>query len=912
MRCARVAILGLAIGCGSEGPPPPLPGGGPPFAINSPADGSSIAGVTWFSVQPEDIGDVARVDFNAGDKDLGADTTPADGFKVFLTARDHAAGTLRLEATVTGKDGKTATGSISVTNVPDPPSSATVSAAGAVLGTMESDGSLSTLTIAPGDAVGAAVTFSARTKEEIKTATGVDYDALGVTFLGAQEITTTKTLVKPLGLSSGGFGPRVQPGQVVVQYRIAPDADGDGKGELVVVNTASVAPNGDVISDPIPTAMVKEEATTIAGGHQKPSHSPSMGPPGTVLQFHVLGFNANSVNGNVATWTCSDGSTFSFPGTVFPERLNANPAAQLFQTIIPGCPPGPAMVTLTNLSTGGAGGPFTITVTTAPSIPNPATPVMTLAMQLARLLNGLPPAGLVADGAVSDGKDAADDTGGPASGAAPDEGAIAANLDLAGPPPQHPGGSEGIPCLTQEERDFLRKGKDAFWTIALGSRAILLGDFTRAFAYSDLARALQKILALYPKCDEVPPTCAPTGATGGAVTGAGSAPPPGGSGCGNAAAPPVPAPPAPGARLKPAAFEDDQPGRVVVRIFVDGQTVPFSGATDAGGYFFIPFIPEGRDFTAIAYDTLSGQSRSFDGVGPPFGKSVTMFFDFFTDQPGNVSGIVRDAAAGPVPSVLVRAVRPGDGLLAIGQATTDVAGRYRMPKLPANLTVTALPVIQPATVYVLSSGNAGADQAIMDALRTGGHQPTLGVRFDDWDGTQADLSSFDVVVLLKNFNFNTDAMLDAGASAVEAYVAAGGGVVTGELVLYNMYIGHPSNSPLKAVLPVITGGQIGQTTETTYTRENADPIIDRDLPASFPFSLIRQFTNVTETRLALKTGAVSFYHSSQVGGPGLAGWGYGQGRAVSLSTMMTGIELASFDYQQLVINAVSWAARRGE
>jgi hypothetical protein len=27
---------------------------------------------------------------------------------------------------------------------------------------------------------------------------------------------------------------------------------------------------------------------------------------------------------------------------------------------------------------------------------------------------------------------------------------------------------------------------------------------------------------------------------------------------------------------------------------------------------------------------------------------------------------------------------------------------------------------------------------------------------------------------------------------------------------------------------------------------------------------------------------------------------------------MTGVELASFEYQQLVINAVSWAARRGE
>jgi len=130
MRYARVAMLGLALGCGSSSESPPPPGGGPAFLINSPADSSSVAGVTWFSVQPENADEVARVEFKAGDADLGADTTPADGFKVFLAARDHAAGPLRLEATVTGKDGKTSTGSISVTNVPNPPSSATDRRAG--------------------------------------------------------------------------------------------------------------------------------------------------------------------------------------------------------------------------------------------------------------------------------------------------------------------------------------------------------------------------------------------------------------------------------------------------------------------------------------------------------------------------------------------------------------------------------------------------------------------------------------------------------------------------------------------------------------------------------------------------------------------------------------------------------------
>src|SRR3712207_6933059 len=57
------------------------------------------------------------------------------------------------------------------------------------------------------------------------------------------------------------------------------------------------------------------------------------------------------------------------------------------------------------------------------------------------------------------------------------------------------------------------------------------------------------------------------------------------------------------------------------------RSSPFTGVSDASGYFFIPLIPEGELFRAIAIDTVTEAQRIFDGVGPPLGQSVYMFFE---------------------------------------------------------------------------------------------------------------------------------------------------------------------------------------------------------------------------------------------------------------------------------------------
>jgi len=132
----------------------------------------------------------------------------------------------------------------------------------------------------------------------------------------------------------------------------------------------------------------------------------------------------------------------------------------------------------------------------------------------------------------------------------------------------------------------------------------------------------------------------------------GSAPPPGGNGAGNASGPP------PGGCCSPigapideqpgrskvsqiAGFFDQPPGRYVIKVLSGGSAIPFSGLTDAGGYFFVPFIPQGEPFTAVAIDTLTGQFRTFEGIGPATGESVFMFFDFLSED-GTVGTISWD------------------------------------------------------------------------------------------------------------------------------------------------------------------------------------------------------------------------------------------------------------------------------
>ena len=167
---------------------------GPPvFTINSPADGSTISGVLYFSIQPLVAGATTSVAFQAGFTDLGSDDNGANGFRTILDTKGIPTGEIELSATAHGPGGET-TQSIHVHVAPNPPASTTVGAQGAVLSS--EIGSI--ITIPPGALPeGANVSVTERSQQEIQTEHGIDWEKLGVTFLGAQEVQTGEPLARP-------------------------------------------------------------------------------------------------------------------------------------------------------------------------------------------------------------------------------------------------------------------------------------------------------------------------------------------------------------------------------------------------------------------------------------------------------------------------------------------------------------------------------------------------------------------------------------------------------------------------------------------------------------------------------------------------------------------------------------------
>ncbi|KAA3658218.1 MAG: hypothetical protein DWQ04_25815, partial [Chloroflexi bacterium] len=139
------------------------------------------------------------------------------------------------------------------------------------------------------------------------------------------------------------------------------------------------------------------------------------------------------------------------------------------------------------------------------------------------------------------------------------------------------------------------------------------------FIYSKLKFAKQ----LADLAEDNPSDCTPSPQGDGSnnqMTGMGSVPPPGGSGCGNVISD--------GGASNRILQLNESAGQIIIKVFSGGSSIPFSGMVDDGGYFFIPLIPADEPFTAIAFDTETGQVRTFEGIGPPIGESVFMFFDF--------------------------------------------------------------------------------------------------------------------------------------------------------------------------------------------------------------------------------------------------------------------------------------------
>jgi hypothetical protein len=215
------------------------------------------------------------------------------------------------------------------------------------------------------------------------------------------------------------------------------------------------------------------------------------------------------------------------------------------------------------------------------------------------------------------------------------------------------------------------------------------------------------------------------------------------------------------------------------------------------------------------------------------------------------------------------------------------------------------------SVYVFSSGLSTEDTKVQTVLedRFGAGNVFMGVQYINFDGTQV-ISSYDAVLLLANYNWasgggNGD-MPAGGQQALLDYVNAGHGLVTGEWTIWKTI--STAFGTLRDAFPATSpNGAFSTDPSTTYTKVNAPDQVSQGLPTSFTFTL----TNIagTESQLAAKPGAITFYSTSYSGGVGLAGWDYGAGRVASFSTLIGLTELDDPNYQQLLDNTLEWAAQ---
>ncbi len=215
-------------------------------------------------------------------------------------------------------------------------------------------------------------------------------------------------------------------------------------------------------------------------------------------------------------------------------------------------------------------------------------------------------------------------------------------------------------------------------------------------------------------------------------------------------------------------------------------------------------------------------------------------------------------------------------------------------------------------VYLLSGADSGQDTAIKTTLEGFGHQVTIGVEHQDFDGSQS-LSGYDVVIFLDSNNFGPTAdgqsrdMPEPGQVALLKFILSGGGLITGEWVTYDNYQTPQYFTILGVALPGTCTGEVVFQSPLTYTTVTPDSTLNYRVPSPLTFKVTDY--EGTESVLLLKTGATAFYGSSG-GGAGLLGWTYGSGKVLSFSTPIGPDELSNTDYQQLLNNSVKWTSKR--
>ncbi len=217
-----------------------------------------------------------------------------------------------------------------------------------------------------------------------------------------------------------------------------------------------------------------------------------------------------------------------------------------------------------------------------------------------------------------------------------------------------------------------------------------------------------------------------------------------------------------------------------------------------------------------------------------------------------------------------------------------------------------------ANVYVFGTNNAAVDQAYFNALSTRGHNVTIGVQGNQFNGT-IDLAGIDVVIMTYGPHWGSSGgrTPTAGQQQLADWVTlGGGGLISTEWICY----ASTSFPIVYPILPVTYGGTWNGTTTTTFTNIDPNPIMIQNLPSSF--TVTTDTHSGVESLLTAKLGSQVFYQSSNLSGPttlnaGASGAQVGAGRTGSLSTIPGVNSLGNANYATMVANLVSWVADEG-
>jgi hypothetical protein len=210
-----------------------------------------------------------------------------------------------------------------------------------------------------------------------------------------------------------------------------------------------------------------------------------------------------------------------------------------------------------------------------------------------------------------------------------------------------------------------------------------------------------------------------------------------------------------------------------------------------------------------------------------------------------------------------------------------------------------------AVVYMLSSGNTGLDAQTETTLESYGHVVDIGVQYHQFDGSQS-LAGYECVLFLNNANWGMGDMPAAGQTALVDFVESGGGLVTGEWVMWTVSTGYLT--VLEPALAAATDGSWNYASPITYTVVQQEPTLNAGVASAFTFSA-DDFTG-TEQNIWAKSGANTFYDSDNWDA-GVVGWDYGTGRTISFSTCIGLMELSDANYSRLLSNALTWSAKQG-